>query len=353
MFDQDLTESLQQEVTKACQQKQPLDIRGHGSKLFYGRRLSCKLLDVSEHTGVLNYQPQELVITARCGTKLTEVEATLENQGQMLPFEPPHFGEDDTLGGAIACGLSGPRRSFYGSTRDFVLGVTMLNGRGEVLRFGGEVMKNVAGYDISRLMAGSMGTLGVILDVSVKVLPKPESEASVRVSCDCIEAVQLVNQWMYQGFSVSGTFHDGVHLFIRLSGSTAGVDAALTKMRGEQVESEPFWSHVRDHRHAFFQQNNPLWRISLPADAPALLLKGPQCLEWNGALRWLISDEAPEAIRDTVAQLKGHATLFRGGDPDGERFHPLSDGMLALHQNLKRSFDQHAILNPGRMYKQM
>jgi glycolate oxidase FAD binding subunit len=307
------------------------------------------LLDVSGHRGIVSYEPSELVVTARAGTPLAEIEAVLAEHGQLLPFEPPHFGPGATLGGMVAAGLSGPRRPWGGSVRDAVLGVRLINGQGEALRFGGQVMKNVAGYDLSRLMAGALGSLGVLLEVSVKALPRPAEERTrmFELSAEAADVRQL--EWGRLPLSLSGTLYDGERLFVRLCGSTQGVAAGLAALGGEEVSEGP-WRAAREQTLPFFQGDGPLWRISLPAAAPTLGLPGRTLTEWGGALRWLRTDLSAELVRQRAAALGGHATLFRGHDGTGEVFQPLAPALLALHQRVKRALDPHGILNPGRMY---
>ncbi|KAF0099026.1 MAG: glycolate oxidase FAD binding subunit [bacterium] len=340
---------LIERVKQAAETASPLCIRGGGSKTFYGRHCDGELLDVSGHRGIVSYEPSELVVTARAGTPLAEIEAVLAEHGQLLPFEPPHFGPGATLGGMVAAGLSGPRRPWGGSVRDAVLGVRLINGRGEALRFGGQVMKNVAGYDLSRLMAGALGSLGVLLEVSVKVLPRPAEERTrmFELSAEAAAARQL--EWGRLPLSLSGTLYEGERLYVRLCGSAQGVAAGLEVLGGEAVADAP-WQAVREQTLPFFQGEAPLWRISLPAAAPALNLPGACLTEWGGALRWLRTDLPAELVRQRAAALGGHATLFRGHDGRGEVFTPLAPALLALHQRVKRALDPQGIFNPGRMY---
>jgi glycolate oxidase FAD binding subunit len=348
----DQTTELRERVLSAAEAGTPLSIQGSGSKSFLGRAATGTPLDVTAHAGIVNYQPKELVVTARCGTTLEEVEAALAEQGQALPFEPPHFGPGATIGGTIACGLSGPARPYLGAARDLVLGTRVLNGRGEVLRFGGEVMKNVAGYDVSRVMTGALGTLGLLLDVSIKVLPTPASSRTVSQERTQGEALELMNRWAGRPLPVTATCYDGERLYVRLSGAETAVAQAARDIGGEPLEqAEIFWrDKIREQGHAFFAGDVPLWRLSVPQSAPPLELPGKQLLEWGGAQRWLRSDASAETIRVAASRAGGHAGLFRGEDRTGEVFHPLPDALLSLHRNLKRAFDPKGILNPGRMY---
>jgi glycolate oxidase FAD binding subunit len=342
---------IRERVQDAAASQTALAIRGGDSKQFYGRAIQGETLAVSEYSGIIDYTPSELVISARAGTPLSELENQLAEQGQMLPFEPPHFGASATLGGTIACGLSGPRRPWAGAARDFVLGINCISGKGEYLRFGGQVMKNVAGYDLSRTLTGSLGTLAVLLDIHLKVLPRPEISTTIRQPCDVTEALQRMNQWSAKPVPLSaGCFMDD-HLTIRLSGTARGVQAAANKLGGDRLDSsETFWQDLREQRLDFFSGHSPLWRLSvLPASAP-LDLDGDWLIDWGGALRWLKTDLPADTIRAAIAKVGGHATLFSGGDREGDVFQPLPPALLALHQRLKQSFDPAGILNPGRMY---
>lgn len=355
----DLTETLEAQVRSAAAARRALVVRGAGTKAFLGRDTAAETpaepLEVRGHAGILNYQPEELVITARAGTTLETIEAALAERGQQLSFEPPHFGPGATLGGTVACGLSGPARPYAGAARDLVLGARVLTGRAEVLRFGGEVMKNVAGYDVSRLMAGAHGTLGVLLDLSLKVLPIPAFSRTRVLTCDESDAIGLMNRWSARPWPVTATCWDGERLWVRLAGAEQGVRAAATTIGGEPLEGEAadvFWIHkIREQGHGFFAGELPLWRLSVPSATPPLGLPGKQLSEWGGAQRWLLTDAPPERIRSAVAAVGGHATLFRGGDRTGEVFHPLPDALMGLHRNLKAAFDPHGILNPGRLYR--
>ena len=348
---QHIIEQFSRTIREVGDSRSPLRIQGSGSKSFYGRSIKGTLLDVTPYRGIVSYEPTELVLTARAGTPLAEIEAALAAKRQMLPFEPPHFGAGATLGGCIATGLSGPRRAYAGAARDFVLGVRMLDGNGEDLKFGGQVMKNVAGYDVSRLMAGSLGTLGLLLEVSLKVLPLPAQELTLRFTMNEAEALDKMNRWAAQPLSLSATcYHDGI-LTVRLSGASAAVKAVREKLGGEEVkDGHIFWHSVREQQHAFFAAAKTLWRLSLPSTAASVSLHGQQLFEWGGALRWLSSDASVETIRQAATALGGNATLFRSPDPIAVPFHPLSPSLLAVHQRLKKSFDPQGIFNPGRMY---
>ncbi|MBL0352358.1 MAG: glycolate oxidase subunit GlcE [Dechloromonas sp.] len=331
-----------------------LRIRGAGSKDFYGGMLAGEVLDVAAYAGIIAYEPTELYVTAKCGTPLDEIEAALVEKGQMLAFEPPRFS-GATVGGCVATGLSGPRRQQAGAVRDFMLGVKLVDGAGQVLEFGGQVMKNVAGYDISRLLAGSLGTLGVLAEVTVKVLPLPVAEQTLVFDINESEAVKRLNQWGGQPLPISASFwHDG-KLWLRLSGARAAVAAAISKLGGAvAVDAEKHWNLVREQTHPAFAAA-VLWRLALPSGAPSPGLDGLRAIEWGGALRWYAGEpgEIHAAVRGAAARLGGHAVLYRA--PESLRcregaFAPLPPAMLALHRRLKKAFDPRAILNPGRLY---
>jgi glycolate oxidase FAD binding subunit len=344
---------LSETVRGAAKQKRPLCMRGGGTKDFYGGPIHGFELNTSDLRGIVDYEPTELVITARAGTPLAEIEAALREEGQMLAFEPPHFGQSATLGGCVAAGLSGPRRPYAGAVRDFVLGVRMLDGKGDDLKFGGRVMKNVAGYDVSRLMAGSLGTLGVLVEVSLKVLPLPAAEATLLLKRSEVEALNLMNRWAARPLPITATAYRDGDLGVRLSGARVAVDAAAKKIGGTPVEpdrADRFWAGIREQTDSFFAGAEPLWRLSVKSTTSPLALSGRQLIEWGGALRWLRSTADATTIRDAAARAGGHATLFRGGDRTKGAFHPLPPVLMKLHRNLKQAFDPSGILNPGRLY---
>ncbi|MBK9251163.1 MAG: glycolate oxidase subunit GlcE [Proteobacteria bacterium] len=334
-----------------------LCIRGGGTKDFYGNEPRGETFETRDWQGIESYEPSELVITARAGTPLAQIEAELAAKGQMLAFEPPHFGVGATLGGCIAAGLAGPRRASagyaWGGVRDAVLGARLLDGRGRLLKFGGTVIKNVAGYDVSRLLAGSLGTLGVIAELSIKVLPRPASELTLRFEMTEGEALRHLNSWAGQPLPLSAScWHEGA-LRVRLAGAQPAVEASARVLGGEREPAtlaEDSWHGVREQQHPFFEGARPLWRFSIPTNAAPLALPGAQLIEWGGALRWLRSDASADALRARARELGGHATLFRGALPRPQAFTPLSPALLAIHQRLKREFDPAGIFNPGRMY---
>jgi glycolate oxidase FAD binding subunit len=345
----EIVTELAERIRRAAAQGKPLRLRGSGSKDFHGYALEGEPLDVRAYAGVVSYEPTELVITARAGTPLAQIEQTLAGGNQMLAFEPPHFGPGATLGGCVGAGFSGPRRAAAGSLRDFVLGAKVLNGQGEVLSFGGQVMKNVAGFDLSRVMAGSFGTLGLILEVSLKVLPRPEQELSLRFDLDETSAIEAVNRWAGQPLPISATcFADGA-LTLRLSGSALGLAAARKKLGGSPIENAAgFWDSVREQHHAAFG-GGALWRLSIHPTTPPLNLPGRQVIEWNGALRWLATEAPTETLFAAARKAGGNATRFRGGAPRTPVMQ-LEPGVLALQRKLKAALDPQGIFGPHRLH---
>ena len=340
-------------IRAAGAQRAPLRLRGGGSKDFYGGEPQGELLDTRGYAGIVSYEPTELVLTARGGTPLAALESALSRERQMLPFEPPHFGPGATLGGCVAVGLSGPRRASAGAARDFVLGARILDGRGRDLAFGGQVMKNVAGYDVSRLLAGSMGTLGLILEVSLKVLPRPAQEVTLAMEMPEAKALESFNRWAGSPLPISATvWRDGL-LFIRLSGAESAVRAAIEKLGGQRVESDPLWPGIREHADPFFAGDGPLWRLSVPSHAPVIALPGGCMIEWGGALRWVRTNADAATVRAAAQRAGGSATLFRGGDRTSGVFGTLAPALERLHRELKAVFDPERVLNPGRLYPWM
>jgi len=351
----DLTEELKARIRGAKESGAPVEIHGSASKRFLGRAPTGEPLDVSGHVGIVNYHPKELVITTRCGTSLETIEAALAEQGQMLPFEPPHFGPGATIGGTIACGLSGPARPYAGSARDLVLGTRVLTGRCQVLRFGGEVMKNVAGYDLSRLMTGAFGTLGLLLDVSLKIMPVAAAQRTLAQEHPEPDAIRLMNTWAGTPLPVSATCYDGERLHVRLSGAETAVEQAAEVIGGETIENPgDFWhAQVREQGHQFFVGSEPLWRLSLPPATVGLDLPGRQFIEWGGAQRWYRGELEQEAVRAAARAAGGHATLFRGGERDGKVFEPVAPALMAIHRKLKQAFDPDGLFNPGRLFAEL
>src|SRR4051812_11559356 len=348
----DFIPSLCERVTQAAARGEKLRVRGGGTKDFYGNAMLGEPLDVARYSGIVAYEPKELVLTVRAGTPLAEVEAALAAERQMLPFEPPHFAAGATIGGTVAAGLSGPRRPYAGAVRDFVLGTRIVNGKGEDLAFGGRVIKNVAGYDVSRLMVGALGTLGVLTEISFKVLPVPPMEATLAFEMGEADATREANRWAGQPLPLSATAWEAGRLHVRLSGAAPAVEAARRKLGGEEVvNAAPWWRDLREHRLPFFAADRPLWRLSVPQTAAPLDLPHPMIVEWGGGLRWLSGDADVLSVRSTVERAGGHATLFRGGDKSVGVFQPLAPAIEKIHRRLKAAFDPAGILNAGRMYE--
>jgi len=349
--DMDDSAALLEQVSQALQNATPLRIQGSNSKAFLGRIVAGEVLDTRSHRGIVSYDPTELVITARCGTPLSELAEALDQAQQMLPCEPPSFGDDATVGGMIASGLSGPRRPWAGSVRDFVLGTRVITGHGKHLRFGGEVMKNVAGYDLSRLMAGSYGALGVITEVSLKVLPKPRQCLSISLEMDSDRALLRLAQWGQQPLPISAACHDGERLHLRLEGGEGSVAAAHDRLGGERLETS-YWTDLNEQRLRFFDEDQPIWRVSVPNNTPGLSLPGRQLIDWGGAQRWLKSDADASLIRAIVNEVGGHVTCYSHGLCDSP-FQPLPETLLRYHRSLKQQLDPRGIFNPGRLYPEL
>jgi glycolate oxidase FAD binding subunit len=353
--DGDASQTLLEQVNQAIQSGLPLRIQGANSKAFLGCEVAGEVLDTRIHRGIVSYDPTELVITARAGTPLSELNAALDQAGQMLPCEPPSYSDagvgDATVGGMIAAGVSGPRRPWAGSVRDYVLGTRVITGLGKHLKFGGEVMKNVAGYDLSRLMAGSFGCLGLLTEVSLKVLPKPRLCTSIALEMDSAHALARLAEWGQQPLPISAASHDGRVLRLRLEGGEGSVAAAHDRLGGESIDPA-WWQALNEHRLDFFTDGRALWRLSLPTNTGVLALPGEQLIDWGGAQRWLKSDASGEEIRAMVSAIGGHATCYSHG-LDQNPFQPLAEPLMRYHRQLKAQLDPHGIFNPGRMYAEI
>jgi glycolate oxidase FAD binding subunit len=359
-------QTLQEQVRAARAAGQGLCIEGGGSKRFYGEAPQGELLSTRGLAGISAYEPSELVVTVRAGTPLAELEAALAEAGQCLAFEPPRFAEGGTVGGMVAAGLAGPSRAAVGGVRDFVLGATLLNGQGEVLSFGGQVMKNVAGYDVSRLLAGSLGILGLILEVSLKVLPLPPAQATIRFEMDQAAALAQLQRWGGQPLPINASAWWNGMLVLRLAGAAAAVQSAREKLGGELIEpatAAAFWQGLRDQRDEFFtsglaavheqdEHAARLWRLAVPATAPVLVLTGEQLVEWGGAQRWLVSAAPPALVREAAARVGGAATVFRGHKAGGA-LPPLPAPLLRIHRQLKAAFDPERVFNRGRLLPEL
>ncbi|MHB1951217.1 MAG: glycolate oxidase subunit GlcE [Acidiferrobacteraceae bacterium] len=344
-------ETLRVRIAEAAASGTPVRIVGGGSKAFYGNPWEGNELATTGHTGIVGYEPGELVMTVRAGTPLAEIEAHLAAHRQMLAWEPPRFAPQATIGGAIATGLSGPRRPYAGAARDYVLGLRCITGRGEIQAFGGRVIKNVAGFDVSRLMVGALGTLGLILDVSVKLLPAPETEVTVRFADTTADAIARMNRLAMHP-ALSATCHYDGRTYARFSGTRDGVRAAVKASAGEvSGEDEGLWERLREQTHPFFGDDGQvLWRMSLASTAPPLPLPGEWLIEWGGAQRWLKTPATAAEVRQSVEQYGGHATAFRGHRGKVPVFHPLPPELARIHARLKTSFDPAGIFNRGHFF---
>ncbi len=341
---------LRERVLVARAQRTPLQLHGARTKDFYGEAITGEPLDLSSYRGIIDYEPSELVITARSGTPLSDIETALAERGQFLGFEPPRPGGDPTLGGIIATGLSGPRRMQAGAARDFVLGATLLASDGELLRFGGQVMKNVAGFDVSRLLCGSMGIFGIITELSIKVLPKPRAEETMRLEMPARQAVEAFNRWGGQPLPISAAaWHEGA-AWVRLSGAESAVQTARAAIGGDRVFpalARKWWDALRHYTHPVYS-GETVWRVSVPSTAAPLQLPFEPLIDWGGALRWYTGDTSGFDVRGLAIAAGGTAMRWRGAGPDS-KFHPLPRAILEIHRRLKRSFDPEGIFNPGRL----
>ncbi len=343
---------LQEQVLAAKQAPTPLVITGGNSKAFYGREITGEPVRVSGHSGIVDYHPTELVITARAGTPLRDIVELLDKNNQMLGFEPPSFSSSATLGGAIAAGLSGPARPFSGPANHFVLGVKVLSGRGQVLQFGGRVIKNVAGFDVSRLLVGSMGCLGVLLEISLKVVPKPAAVVTLVLDhTDANESIALMNTLAGKPLPISAAAWIAGKTRLRLSGSNTGVDAARHSIGGKVEDGgAEFWTGINEQTHGFFNENPFLLRGSVAPATSWFCREKPQLIDWGGALRWYSGNGACKEFEAAVNNAGGHVTRFRSSDRNSEVFAPLPAMIMKLNQRLKNEFDPYRILNIGRMY---
>ena len=351
------TQELQDRIRAASNDKTPLKIIGGNTKEFYGNDVSkqngIEILETRNHQGIISYEPSELVITARAGTRLKDIIDLLAENNQMLPFEPPCFGEDATLGGAIATGLSGSRRPFTGSARDFVLGTKIISGKGDVMSFGGQVIKNVAGYDVSRLMVGALGTLGLLLEISIKVLPRPQLEVTQKIAMPQQDALLKMQKLNQSSLPLSALAYENENLYIRLSGASSAVSSAQKTVGGEALtQTEQFWHQLNEQTLPFFESDKPLWRLSVPYIAN-VDLNEKSFIDWAGALYWIHSDKEAEEIQQHAIEQGGAAILFRSPSEIQERFPPLQAKVKQLQINLKMRFDPYGILNYGRLYSDL
>jgi glycolate oxidase FAD binding subunit len=349
----DVSEALRKQILNARKKEQKLNIVGGGTKSFMGRAADSHAgtLSLAEHTGIVEYHPVELIMTARAGTRIADIEAALAEEGQCLHFEPPRFGDASTLGGTLACNLSGPARPWSGSVRDQVLGIRLLNGKGEHLRFGGQVMKNVAGYDVSRLQAGAMGTLGAITEISLKVMPKPAMTLTLVQDMPVGDVIKYMNQRAGESKPITGAAWVDGKVYLRLSGAKSAVEATAKKWGGDVMEQgDAFWQQLQHMQHDFFQSDEPLWRFSIGSTAANPELDGPWLIDWAGSQRWYRGD-ADSARMESIAQRAGgQVSLFRGGDRKEDVMHHQPQALQTIQSRLKASFDPDGLFNPGRLY---
>lgn len=352
----DIKQSLIEQILNAKSERRKLNIVGRGSKKFLGRQVSASELSLAEHEGIVSYKPTELVLTARGGTSIAAIDQMLLENGQMLASDPPKFGGDGSIGGSLACNLSGPGRPWSGSLRDSVLGVKIINGSGDVLNFGGQVMKNVAGYDVSRLQAGAMGCLGVISEVSLKVMPRPEVSATVCVQLEqSSEALKVINSLCGTSIPITAACWVGGQQYIRFQGAGSAVEKAIKQIQSTYsaaiiTDDAVFWEGIRDHSHAFFHKSSKLWRLSVNATAE-LKTDTNALIDWGGAQRWVHGDGTLETMASMLDGGLGEASLLRGGNGSDEVFHPMDDVRQTLHKRLKSTFDPDHLFNPGRLYE--
>jgi len=349
----DLTNELIAQVRDAVEAKETLAISAGCSKTFMGRQIETdRTIDVSGHTGIVSYQPVELVMTARAGTTLAEIESALAENNQMLACEPPRFGGRATLGGTLATNVSGPGRPWYGSIRDHVLGVTLINGESEQLRFGGQVMKNVAGYDLSRLQAGAMGGLGLMTEISLKVLPKPATTRTLKFTMDQAEAIQRMNSMSGQPKPITAAYWSSGELYVRLAGAASAVDATAKSWGGEELASDvalALWSDLQDQQLAIFNADK-VWRFSMKSSADVLPIEGDSLINWGGAERWYVGDHSFDRMVALAEGAGGQVSLYRGGDRTDEVLHPVNPSIQSLQQRIKASVDPQGVFNPGRAF---
>jgi glycolate oxidase FAD binding subunit len=350
----DIGKKLVTAIKAAAKDKRKLALMGANTKSFIGREIVAEPLSLLDHSGILEYQPDELVLKARAGTRISEVVQALEGHHQMLPFDPPIFDGDATLGGTLACNISGPARPWRGASRDSVLGVRIINGMGEHLRFGGQVLKNVAGYDITRLQAGALGTLGAITEVTFRVLPRPVAKITLMRQTGASDAISFISRARSRPSPLTGAAWVEDKLFLRLEGSENVVARAFSDHSwDEEYEEHSIWGDIRDQKMEFFTGGEPIWRFCVDSGAEHRLQDQPWLIDWGGAQRWLRGSNDKEKMEALAGELRGHVSLFRNGDRNSEVFHTLTRPVQELQLRLKNAFDPYGILNPGRMYSWM
>lgn len=350
----DISRELVRQIQAARANGGKLNIVGRSSKAFMGRETTGEPISVAEHCGIVSYQPVELVMTARAGTSLAEIDAALDENNQMLSFEPPTFGGQASIGGTLACNLSGPSRPWSGSVRDMVLGIKLINGQAEQLAFGGQVMKNVAGYDVSRMQAGAMGTLGLITEISLKVMPKPAAVLTLVQPMDAEQAVATMNELAGKAKPLTAACWLENTLYLRLSGAASTVNGTAEQWPGDVLEAgHDFWAALREQQLEFFDTDSPLWRFSVRASAEHFLPEADWLLDWGGAQRWLRGEFDRQDLEAAAEKAAGQVGLYSGGDRSGEVFHRQAPALQTIHRRLKSAFDPDGVFNPGRLYSWM
>ena len=352
----DCSKHIADQIRDAGARRQKLKIVGHDSKHFLGRDTVGEELSLKEHAGVVSYKPAELVISVRAGTAIEEIDKVLSESGQMLASDPPKFDGKGSIGGSLACNLSGPGRPWTGSLRDAVLGVTIIDGRGESLKFGGQVMKNVAGYDVSRLQAGAMGCLGVIAEISLKVMPKPDATATVAIEMvDPSSSIRYINELCGTSLPITGACWDNGWQYVRFQGAGRAVEKAISEILqsrsdARQIHSEVnYWESLRDHEHDFFSSPDKIWRYSVKSTTE-LQKDGSSLVDWGGAQRWVRADGSVDNMAKECDGRAGKVSLFRGRESHEDVCHPMAEPLQQLHKGLKSRFDPDFLLNPGRLY---
>ncbi len=350
----DISAQLIEQVKQAASDGTALQIIGGGSKDFMGRTPTGTPISIKAHSGIISYEPVELVLTARAGTPLSQIKEALSEHQQMMAFEPPLFEGNATLGGTLACHLSGAARAWSGSIRDHVLGIRLINGKGEHLRFGGQVMKNVAGYDVSRMQAGAMGTLGIISEVSLKIMPKPAASLTVAQDMDAAQAIETMNRLSGQAVPLTGACWLNNTLYLRLAGAKSAVETTAREWQGSVLDhGDGFWEQLGDQRLDFFASDAPLWRFSVKSSSEHVMPNENWLIDWGGAQRWLKGDFNKDELEALAENMGGQVSLYRGGNRDSEVFHTQPEALKLIHQRLKHAFDPNAIFNPGRLYSWM
>lgn len=358
----DVSQQLIDQVKTAIADKTSVRIQGGGTKSGLGRAVdsTTQLISTSEHSGVVQYKPVELIMTVRGGTTLAEIDSELAKNKQMLACDPRRFGGQATIAGSLAANQSGHARPWFGSLRDHVLGIKLINGQAEHCRFGGQVMKNVAGYDVARLQAGAMGAFGLISEVSFKVLPKPEMCVSMSLETGASEAIALMNKLSGTSKPITAvSWVDGT-VYFRLEGPSKAVEATTKQWQSkhglailDDSTASILWESLREHEHDFFagtEKEKSLWKFSVNAAADHISQDAAWAFDWCGSQRWLVGEFSLEELAEHAYKMGGEVQLYSGGDRQQELSIPRSAAVKQLMQNLKNSFDPENIFNSGRLY---